>query len=438
MTCRDYTGREKTTHIIKLESVENVDEIVNPTSAPPDEIVLRVQEAESLTGSKARIARLEFNKLRQLGVLLKVHVTGTTLFQVAASFSEYGVSEDVGTGKKSRKTRRRDVLMPGMKNLIPRSDINKRHSRENRARYCPKKYGYENLFSDDISDFNWIPYSAWGEFAERWQKIIDEDEAWKQDLIDRHAELRQWCADTFAQAAKEAWDALLAKRKLKPGESLKVGPHAFVSSESFVRWVVKDTLSHFPTKEDIAEKCQITYRISVLATSADLDAESAKQQTAQADIAEAQAKVENARTEVNAKIEEAKTKLAAMRDAEKTVALAQLEAARPLATFVNALNGKMLEMIAQFKRSIGNGSVPDKTARFGRGLLDVYSTLNAGVSDDRTVALLNDLREKIGTDAKVCDVGEVEDAVKALESELSKNVSEIWDAEPNRFRFLEL
>jgi hypothetical protein len=420
--------------------------MTNTLVAPPTvlfddldvDLDLKVKEAEAITGSHASVARFEFNRLRQLGVLLKVHVTGSSIFQIAAHFYEYGVSEETKVGKGTRRTRRRDVLLPGMKNVIPRDLIDKRHSRENRARYCPKKFGYSDLFSDEISHYDWVPFTAWKDFLDRWQPIVAEDEKWKADLIKNHAKHRKWCEATFTQAAKEAWAAIMAKRRLKPGEPLKIDKHSFVNRESFIKWVVDDALAHFPSKEEIAEKCQIGYRISVLATSADLDAESAKQETAQAELAEAQTREQNAHTEAWAKVEEARAKLKAMHEAEKEAALAQLEATRPLAAFVTALNGKMLEMIQQFRKSLDTGSVPDKTAKFGRSLIDVYQTLNAGVSDEKTIALLSDLRDKIGTSPQARNIGDVEKAVKALEKELSKNVAEILDAEPNRFRFLEM
>lgn len=381
-------------------------------------------------------SKLEINRLREKGILIRMHVTGSSLFTMRALYCEYGVG-DGANGKKNGKTsKRKEVLDPGAKNLIPRSYINSRQSRETRVRTLPNKFGYEDLFSADVKGVWWIPFTSWQDFLVALQELVEEDEVWKAEIKSSREALLAWCRETFAESANEAWDSLVTKKRMPA--PLKVEDHEFISRAAFVEWVVNDAVDHFPTDQEI-EACQISYSVSLLSTSADLEVEKARLAQAEAEIAAAQAETVIKRTEADEKIQASKIKLAAMQKAQHEAAVKQLEAAQPMAEFIARLRGKTLEYLAKVKETLtATGNLPPKTADLGRRLPEIYQMLSAGVKDEQAEKLLADLKTAIGHDTKHRDLAAVAKAVEELEAELSQSVEEIKKRRPSGFQFLEL
>ena len=407
-----------------------------------DHIKQNLAQAESITGRKAKVARFEYNILRERGVLLKVHVTGAAKFRITGKHGDAGIADEIAASRRSKvkgKSKRKEVLEAGRRLLIPGHLIAAQHSWEARARYCPKKFGIKDFMADDVSDYYYISFGQWAEFTEKWNEITSGFYAWRQaNILDCYDELVKWCRKSSTESANESWDAIVARRNLRLGQPVLVDGKSYTTRERFVKAFVDDTLSRFPSRQEIEEGCRITYHIAVLATTADLDVEKARQDSAKAEQAEYATRQKNAETEAWQRAEAAKAEIEAMQAAKRAAADAQLEAARPLARFVEALNEKMLSYVMQFKESIGDGFVPGKTAEFGRNLINVYRRYSAGIVDEKTEALLNDLTAKIGTVAKTRKIEDIDAAVAALEVELQRNIAQVLDEEPSRFSFLEL
>lgn len=332
---------------------------------------------------------LQLQALRQQGILVDMDIHGTTMFARSASLAELGVPRQSLRGKRIR---------PGQKDLIPRSVIGKLKSVEQRMRGCLNKYG------QDVTGFRpyrYLHFAAYQPFRERWEKLEREFEAIKAGILENLDDYHTLFLQEYAGLAIEAWDAMMASNghtgrvliiQLKNGRN-----ETFEGQDNFVDWVTSRAAPLFPTEWKVQADLHADYKTAILVSQADVAAEEARRDRAQAESAQATADRAQATAERTEATEqervarsEAQLQMEAIRQAELEHARQQLEqVVSPFEELFGNLRAQVYTDAKAVADSIRrNGFLNPQVARRVDNLVETFQMLNA--TDDADLATLLD------------------------------------------------
>lgn len=345
----------------------------------------RREQAARLVGvDKGQIGAvsLQLRQLRSLGILVDIDVRGTSMFQRAASWAEWGIAdEDV----------RHARLSGGVKLLIPAFYVKRLKSIETRFRQTLEQYSYSDVKA--FAPFRFIPFTAYQEWRAEWDRLQDDQADVKADILKNYARFEAELAREFRAIGQRAWKNIAAQGY----DRVIVGGREYESEADYVDYVVRKALSQMPTPEQIETGLAVDYRTALISSEADIEAEllAADRARAQRDELRREAEVQ-ARADFYAD-QEARVKLEAMRQAEIEHARRRLaEMGSPLDEVVNALRARILKTAQSMLESVQkSGFVRGKVAEQGAGLLEFFDLMSVG-SDERLRAKLYELKAAIG------------------------------------------
>lgn len=417
--------------------------------AQPNTLQSRRRAAGQATGRPAdevALVQLQLAEMQKRVLLVDINFTGEGLFNVRATGGDLGIADS-----EARTTSR--LYTRGVKTLIPPKS-NKLHSIGQRARE------WTATFSRDLEGFRpyrAIPYTAVPAWREGWDRLTNELDEWKEVTIANLPAIRAWLREEFGQAAEESWRDLLNTRS---GTASKGG--VIVDGQTF--HVLSDFRAHqvgaalraLPSAEQIEEGIQLTFRTAVISTSRDLAAEQAaleklqaKRERYQAQIAKARKTADLAEIAVLEAKRASVVRLEAKQRAEYEAAKAQLEQMQsPVVEMVAQLRAQLAEKLTQLAENIHQNQgkfVQGRVAEMAAGLMELYETMHGGITDSTLEPMLANLRTAIGPIGTAerkglppRDMVQVQAALATLQKELNQSTAKILDAQPSRFRFLEI
>jgi hypothetical protein len=369
---------------------------------------------------------LDIRRMRELGVLVDVDVHGTSMFTARATWNELGIPEE---------DTRRKRLKRGTKDLIPKVYIGRLRSLEARFRQSLDKHSFDVA---GFRPYRWVPFTAYESWRGEWDRLQEELATLKAEILDQYDTFVDLIAADFGQIAREAWDAIRARRPAGSSDFVLVtGSGVFESEEAFVDYVVARAVAQLPSPERIETDLYVDYRNAMITTGADVVEEQARMEEARTRIelervAQATAwEEERIRTrQMRMEMEEEETlsrmrlraeqeKLAAMRQAELEHARQQIERmGSPFSDVVGQFRAQIYEAVGEIAASIRkNGHLRGRVAERARGLLDLYHLLGAAAGDADLEEALVELRSRLDhrpVDGGRYDTGAVESALSDI------------------------
>ncbi len=345
----------------------------------------RRDEAARLLGLDAGAignVRMQLRQLRSLGILVDIDIRGTSMFQRAATWAEWGIADqDI----------RHQRLSGGVKLLIPALYVKRLRSIETRLRQTLEQYSYSEIKA--FAPFRWIPFTAYAEWRAEWDRLAGEMEAVKTDILDCYEGFVQDLAGEFRQIGRRAWKDISAQGYT----SVTVGGRKYATESDYAEFVAGRAVGQMPSRQQIKDGLVVDYRTALVSDEADLEAEllDAERARAQRDELRVQADA-RARAEYEAE-QQARARIDAMRQAELEHARKRLaEMGSPLDEVVNALRARIIKSAESMLESVRkSGFVRGKIAEQGAGLLEFFDLMSVG-SDEKLRARLSELKSAIG------------------------------------------
>lgn len=406
----------------------------------------RMTQAANLAGvEQVDHVTLQLSALRKRVILVRVTVTGSSLFTQGASYAELGIAD-----KDARKNR----YTPGQKFIFPREVANKWRSVENRLRDALDRLSYD---IDAFAPYRALPWKA----IKKWRKIFDklqsEAAAIREQVKAEYPEYITRLTTELREGAASAWRAVMAQGY----DAVRFGGREFFFEEDFINAVVERAITHVPSLEEVDRKLRIHYSAALVYGQADVAADRKRaaeieeqeavlreqyrarqrEQHLQADILQDQFSHQRRMHELKEMETEAKAEAAIRAELEHA-----REQMKEQNSYINAIFQGLRERIAKDAEELlqsiqKNGFVRGKIAEKGAGLLELYELL--AVHDDRALLVrLQTLKDKIGPigDARGKDTVKRDAAsvAHALQSIIDLAEGELEDLDVSRASFLEL
>lgn len=354
--------------------------------------------------SRVRSYQIELNVLRENGLLVDLDIAGTSMFSRAASWSELGVMDKTTQARFTK----------GRKSLIEDGVEKRLKSIETRMRQILDKYSYP---TKGFYPYRWIPWTAYQEWRSEMDRLIEEFNSVKAQIIDNLDTYIDQTAKDFEKVARSAWKSLMVQGDY--GAVIVDGSIICNTEDEFVDLIVKNAVEKLPSRSEIKTKLTADYSIALVYGEQDIMADRLKAEELALEAYIQKEKAEAAKQEayVQAKmleeqyqhqwhlnqIEQQQKEIAleAMRQAEIEHARKRLdEIGSPFADVFMQLRNRMAEDAENMLKSIQkNGFLKGKVAEKGRSLIEFYRLM--AVHDDKDLRqLLEQLTAEIGPDGK--------------------------------------
>lgn len=292
---------------------------------------------------KVQLHRLELRQLRETGLLIDLDVRGISMFTVRADYAELGIgAEDV----------RAERLRAGTKDLFP-GYSKKLRSLEARARQNLDKHSH---VVPAFGQYRWLPWTAYEAFQEQHQRILEELEAVKHEVLVRYDEIVEQNRTYFEQVALRAWRDLRAQFDGPNWVVVTKEGKEFLSTDrnGFVEYIVQRALGKMPLPDEIKAGVQIDYKTSILYSEAEIEAEESALEQALAQQAQARlqrAQAQQALFEIDlerrAAEQRAQARIEAYRRAEMEHARQQLaEMGSPIQEALDGLRSNLYDAVS--------------------------------------------------------------------------------------------
>ena len=399
---------------------------------------------------------LQLNQLKENGILVDLHVTGTGIFQKTPNWLELGIAEWTGDD------RRADQFSKGQKYLFPEEKVKAVKSIESRLRQNLQFYSFDVT---GIKPYRWLPYTAYQAWREKHDQIVAQGNALRDDLVVNRDHYVDQIAEVYTQIAEKAWVSVTSGtengRRIQRYEYVsltdKTGKAQTLDHEAFISYIVSSTVAEVPTAAEIDARLRFDYTTALVSGLDDLAAEQARADSIrlqtlaereQLNLARQYQQTENAMLLERARKEawnnqqeqtEREAKLSAMREAEMEHHREQLkETISPFAEVYRAAISQFIDHARDILESVKkNGYVRGKVAERGRGLFDLYEMLVLpGMGDDRLQTYLRELKAMLPADAESRSPEQIADKLREiidLESQAEQAITTV-----STFDFIDL
>ena len=216
----------------------------------------RRQTAEAVTGETVNTVALDLQRLLERGLLIRIHVHGTGLFNSALSFEELGIQTASLEGKAKAARRIIDTQMDNRLNSWGAQ------CRQAAIRYASKLESVDALTAS--ASWRFLLYSAYEDFKTRWQELMSLGRQIKADALDELDNIRRENREYYEERARENWDALQARYPY--GTALAVPGYTFGPDDrqAYLEWIVAQAMAAIPTAADVEAKIYADYQTSAL------------------------------------------------------------------------------------------------------------------------------------------------------------------------------
>lgn len=322
---------------------------------------------------------LELERLKTLGLLVDLQITGTSMFTRAAQFTELGAVNEL---IKSRYS--------GLRKLaIPESYIKRRKSIEAKMRINLERHAFQIT---GLYPYQWIPFTAYKSWKEKQILLELEDAELKAEIIECLPSFRESLKDEFRDMAESAWKSIIGQGY----EGVSYRGKKLFSQADFVYEIIQSGMDSFPNESAIEKSMKSGYITAFLNTESDLEKDRLEadrlrrlNETEKMELSE-----EQHQSAIRA--EARRVELEAMRQAELEKARQELtQITSPYMEVFQALRNQIASTATDMLASIDkNGAVVGKISEQGKNLINVFDLM--AVHDDVELkSLLENLRSQI-------------------------------------------
>ena len=348
----------------------------NPVTMPTKTSLL-AQARDKTDLDHVHTVVFQLRQLREQGILVDVDIHGLTMFSRRISLAELGIPLTSARGK---------TITPGVKFMAPRDFCRKLMTTGQRLRDCLDKY---SEFVTGFRPFRYIYYLSWQPFIKQWDEIHADFEALETQAL---TERDQWEQDYLAECAlraDEAWEAIMAtngKHEAALILELQHSTKVFSTKDDFIAWIVEIGKGTFPTADHIRTHLRADFYTAVLISSADLEAEQAREKeevarALQANATQAQAHAQVTEAEQRERVATSEADLAM-----RAIYTAQLEHARnqlaitvsPFEELFQNLRAQIYHDAREMEESIRkNGFLNPQVGKRIHNLMDLFRMKDA-------------------------------------------------------------
>jgi len=227
------------------------------------------------------------------GMLIRISVGGTTIFDRRLNFEEIGIS--------SHDTEIREWIRAGTKSYAPHYSA-KINSWSTQCRQAVKRYcrEFESIEAMTASrHWRFLFFDAYPAFRDRWDELMTMRDDLIADIESEYDVLVEEAVTFYVEQMAKSWDTLQAKSEgitihfPDTGESFEAGDR-----EQCLEWMEQYVRADFPTMEDIRVGVYADYMVNLMFTSASLEQAAAQEAESRARATQAQLEAEVAADEL--------------------------------------------------------------------------------------------------------------------------------------------
>lgn len=392
------------------------------------------------SSNKGRLRLDEYKKLKDEGILIQLDLKGRSIFATSVDWGELGIT--AATAQKYMTRGRKMLFDPDLVAKLISCIVKMQQALAN---HTPNDI-------PGIAPYRYLHYKFYQSWNETWDRLNEELEEIRQEMLDRYEEVRDVIAAEYTVIAQEAWG-----EGDKAHDNLIFAGYNYTDRDLFVDAVVANALAKMPSREDIQNKISATYRTSVIQGIEDIaqaEARAAKL-AAEAEALAAQARLDAQEREQRLDHEQ---RIMALEEEEKRVkirAMYEAEAARireELAATTSPLEGAFRQvrqrMMHEANEILGiinknGGKLPNRSAKRALNTMAEIFKMQTIVDDDRMRERFDALVSAIGpvedqpADAPARSVDQVKDALEKIAG-LVDSAHQDFLAGPSRFDNLDL
>lgn len=362
--------------------------------------------AKTLDTMKAEVrehgGRVQEGKVRvdlfSQGLLVRVSVYGTGIFDRRLSFEEIGISaKDPELAKYFR---------PGVKSYAP--DYSSRlGSWGTMCRQAASKYALHLDSVDAITasrSWRFLHFDAYDDFKARWDELQNLRDDILRDLEYEHAQLVEDAVLFYTETLGDSFDRLQQRYRQDGGIAIRVKgldglDYAFGPDDRdyYLRWVEANVRADFPTMEAIRESVYAEYLVNFMFDSTSIE-------QAAADEAEARARQQQATTEAM-ELSERQWEMETTREArERAIRQAELERMRQRMEeiadpFAEAMDQLLRELSGHIRSLLEgldrNGSFRGRSLDRVDNMIEMFRIMGGkNLEDPEIEHLLNELQAR--------------------------------------------
>jgi len=391
------------------------------TTTPIEELRKAHAEKIGVEEEQIRAVRMDLEKVRTLGTLVDVDVHGVSMFVRHASYDEWGIP------KADMRALR---LNRGSKDLIPHKYLGRLRSLEVRFRASLDRHSF---ILEGFRPYRWVPFTAYEEWREEWDKLQEEWAEIKQDILDDYDSLRLQLRRDFIKIAAEAYEAIQARN----GDVAE--PWTI-----FVRRIAHIALRQFPTREQIEQDLWVDYKPALVLGAADIEADLVARDRLRTEREEIRGQQAEQRCLREMRLEAEEKRLRAMHEAEMEHAREQMaRTVSPWDEVFQQLRAQMYQDAVSVLDSIRrNGYLAGKVALKARNMVKTFRMLNAH-DDAELEGKLSELRAALDArppnGSSKLDVSRITGALNQLRDATAEAAAEVKRrAEPSLWGALEV
>ena len=368
----------------------------------PDELDARKEFAlaQGVDPTRMRAVKMELGTLRKNGILVDLDITGTTMFNRAATWLEIGVLDPT---TKAR-------IKKGRKSFLPDKVEGRLISTATRMRQVFNNLAYPIT---GFAPYRWLSWTTYRKWRDDWDRLEADFYEIKAEILERYDDYFVLAQSDFHKIALASWKAL----KGQGYAGAQIDGVVFHNQDEFAGAVVALAMAKFPTRGKIEDELQATYVTALVYSDQDYLQEqlAAERFQDELDLQRAETRVREIEIVNQVRLAEAQARqeldlmdlehthrraaIEAMQSEEMARARERmLEITSPLVEVISHLRNMIAIDVEKMLDSIKkNGHIRGKIAEKGRSLMELYQ-LMAAHDDKELRAKLEELAVKIGPD----------------------------------------
>lgn len=367
------------------------------TESAIDQRINKAARHTNIAPSQIDKVRLDLRRLKELGVVVKVSVKGTSLLSRRTTRAELGMTQ--GDARIRYTT-------TGATWRIDPADAKSIRSIETRLHQVLDRYSFD---IDGVGAF--VPFTAFSDWKAEYDRLsgmFDEVKLRIMNGRNKHIEKLQ---EHFAGVASQSWASIMGQRHQgqqwsfddRANPPVEIDGRRFETFDGFAAYVINRAMDGVPTSEELQEKLSVSFTVAVVAMGSEFEREFAAVERARVEAAEARhaAQLEAVRSDsLRRQAEEQHRQEIARIQAETRLFEEQTrrelaETVSPFAAMFDQLRQMMLADASAVIESLGkNGRLVGPSVTRAENMIETFRLMNAS-NDTELEALMRDLEGRI-------------------------------------------